>query len=86
MSAWISSAAFCQRSAVSNASFISASRAPRSQATQHMTFDDVKCFGSPRTSQMPRSGWPQWAMASSTCFSMIGQIRSGRWSRDFVCR
>ena len=33
-----------------------ASRAPRSHATQHMIFDDVKCCGSPRTSQMPRSG------------------------------
>ena len=33
-----------------------ARRAPRSAATQHMTFEEVKCFGSPRTSQMPRSG------------------------------
>ena len=33
-----------------------ARRAPRSAATQHITFDEVKCFGSPRTSQIPRSG------------------------------
>ena len=33
-----------------------ASRAPRSAATQHMTFENVKCCGSPRTSQIPRSG------------------------------
>ena len=39
-----------------------ASRAPRSAATQHMTFDDVKCCGSPRTSQMPRSGSRQCSM------------------------
>ena len=30
--------------------------APRSTATQHITFDATKCFGSPRISQMPWSG------------------------------
>ena len=43
-----------------------ASRAPRSAATQHMSFDDVKCFGSPRTSHIPRSGSRQCARAAST--------------------
>ncbi len=47
---------FLQRSACSWASRSRASRAPRSHATQHMTFDETKCFGSPRTSHMPRSG------------------------------
>ena len=56
MSAWISSAAACQRSAWSCSSRMRARRAPRSHATQHMTFEDVKCLGSPRTSQIPRSG------------------------------
>ena len=51
-----------------------------------MTFDEVKCFGSPRTSQMPRSGSCQLAIAPSTSRSSIGQKRSGISSRDFVCR
>ena len=37
--------------------------------TQHMSFDDVKCFGSPRTSQIPRSGSGQSAIAASTCWT-----------------
>ena len=56
MSSLISSADFCHSSARSASSRISASRAPRSSATQHISLDDVKCFGSPRTSQRPRSG------------------------------
>ena len=32
-----------------------------------MTFEDVKCLGSPRTSQMPRSGSRQCVIAFSTC-------------------
>ena len=32
-----------------------------------MIFDDVKCLGSPRTSQMPRSGSRQCVIACSTC-------------------
>ena len=30
------------------------------------TFDEVKCWGSPRTSQMPRSGSRQCSIACST--------------------
>jgi hypothetical protein len=86
MSAWISSAAACQRSALDSSSRRRASRAPRSAATQHISFDDVKCLGSPRTSQMPRSGSRQAASAASTWRFRIGHIRSGRWSRDFTCR
>ena len=49
-------------------------------------FDDVKCFGSPRTSQIPRSGSRQLSMAPCTSRSISGQNRSGISSRDFVCR
>ena len=63
MSFLISSAADCQRAANSSSSRISASRAPRSAATQHISFDEVKCLGSPRTSQMPRSGSRQFSIA-----------------------
>ena len=86
MSALISSAADCQRAAISSSSRISASRAPRSAATQHMSFEEVKCLGSPRISQIPRSGSRHFSIAVSTCFFSIGQMRSGRWSRDLVCR
>ena len=68
MSAWISSAAACHF--VGEARTLArmrARRAPRSAATQHITFDEVKCFGSPRTSQMPRSGSRQCSSAPSTC-------------------
>ena len=41
-------------------------RDPRSTATQHMTFDATKCFGSPRISQMPWSGSANRSMAWST--------------------
>ena len=41
-------------------------RNPRSTATQHMTFDATKCFGSPRISQMPWSGSANRSMAWST--------------------
>ena len=67
MSAWMSSASSCQRSPRSWSSRRRARRAPRSQATQHMTFEEVKCCGSPRTSQIPRSGSRQAAIAWSTC-------------------
>ena len=63
-----------------------ASRAPRSQATQHMTFDEVKCRGSPRISQIPWSGSRQCAIASSTWRRTMRQVDSGEASRDLVCR
>ena len=59
---------------------------PRSSATQHMIFDAVKCCGSPRTSQMPRSGACQCAAACSTWAMTIGHSSSGICSRDRVCR
>ena len=78
MSAWISSAADCQRAACSSSPRISASRAPRSAATQHISFDEVKCFGSPRISQMPRSGSRHFfSIVSTWCFT-IGQTRSSQ--------
>src|SRR5207245_5223410 len=55
MSALISSASACQRFARSRSPCSSARRAPRSHATQHMSFDEVKCWGSPRTSQDRKS-------------------------------
>ena len=81
---WISSATarhFCS-SASSPRRW--ARRAPRSSATQQNSFDEVKCFGSPRTSQMPRSGSFQCWIAFSTCATTIGHTRSGRRSRDFA--
>ena len=44
----------------------SARSAPRAAATQHITLDAVKCFGSPRTSQIPWSGSRQCSRAAST--------------------
>ena len=43
-----------------------ASLTPRSSATQHITFEAVKCLGSPRTSQIPRSGSRHSVAAWST--------------------
>ena len=86
MSAWISSAEARHAVARSQSSRISASRAPRSSATQHMSLEEVKCRGSPRTSQIPRSGLRQFASAASTWWTSSGQTLSGIWSRDFVCR
>ena len=54
-----------------------ASRAPRSQASQQKTFDEVKCLGSPRTSQMPRSRSRQCSIACSTWRTRIGHELSG---------
>jgi hypothetical protein len=51
-----------------------------------MSLEEVKCLGSPRTSQMPKSGSGQFAAAISTCVISIGQKRSGRWSRERVWR
>ena len=55
-----------------------ASLAPRSTATQHMILEEVKCFSSPRTSQIPASGSRQCLSAWVTCFSRIGQTRLSR--------
>ena len=53
-----------------------ASRAPRSAATQHMTLENVKCWGSPRISQMPWSGSRQHSSAVSTAWTTIRHERS----------
>jgi hypothetical protein len=58
----------------------------RSAATQHIIFEEVKCPGSPRTSQIPRSGSRQRSSARSTCWRAIFQTRSSSRSRDLVCR
>lgn len=50
---------------------IDASRAPRPTATQHMIFEDEKCLGAPRTSQMPASG-------SRQCFSVLDLLAEDR--------
>ena len=65
-SAWISSAAACQPSALGRSPRMRARRAPRSAASQHKTFEAVKCLAARRTSQIPRSGSRQCASASST--------------------
>ena len=51
-----------------------------------MTFDEVKCCGSPRTSQIPRSGSRQCLIASSTWLFSTGHSASGICSRDLACR
>ena len=53
--------------------------APRSTATQHITFDATKCCGSPRISQMPWSGSGRVSMAWSTS---AGDARPRRWRRS----
>ena len=75
MSAWIWSARACHFSAYMGSSYMRASRAPRSSATQHMNLLEVKCCGSPRTSQMPRSGSSQCSAAASTWRLRTGQQR-----------
>ena len=47
-----------------------------------MIFDEVKCLGSPRTSQMPRSGSFQFLIAASTNRVRIVHNRSSTRSRD----
>ena len=86
MSAWISSA---MRPPLSGHSLLAVQLRELGtaiHATQHITFDDVKCCGSPRTSQMPRSG-------SRQCFDRLLDLafqhrpqRSEIWSRDLACR
>jgi hypothetical protein len=49
-----------------------------------MTLDDVKCFGSPRTSQIPRSASGKCSIADSTKPERIGHSRSSRPSRFAV--
>ena len=56
----------------------SASLAPRSHATQHMIFEDVKCCDSPRISQIPWSGSVQRAIARSTCSASPFQVLPDR--------
>jgi hypothetical protein len=61
---------------------MSASFAARSRATQHITFEETKCRGSPRASQMPWSGSLHKRTAHSACDSTIGQSLLGRrWER-----
>ena len=52
-SAWIVSRSARQRSTGPFNPNASAARTPRSNATHTITFEYVKCRGSPRTSQMP---------------------------------
>ncbi len=85
MSSRISCAAFHQASVRSRSPRSAASRAPRSAATQHMTLENVKCWGSPRISQMPRSGSRQHLSAISTAWTTMRQDRSLSVSRDRVC-
>ncbi|SBW17460.1 hypothetical protein FDG2_0227 [Candidatus Protofrankia californiensis] len=49
-----------------------------SAATQHITFDEVKCRSSPHTSQMPQSGSRQCSAAVSTSLTSTGHNRSDR--------
>jgi hypothetical protein len=86
MSAWISSATARHFSWSASSPRPPARRAPRSSATQQNIFEEVKCLGSPRTSQMPRSGSCQCSIAFSICATTIGQTRSDRRSRDFAFR
>ena len=74
----ISCAASSHSLALPASPMTSASLAPRSAATQHMILEEVKCFSSPRTSQMPASGSRQCLRAWVTCFSKIGQTRLSR--------
>ena len=55
-SAWIASRSVRQRSIGASSPWCSAARTARSTAAQAITFECVKCRGSPRTSQIPRSG------------------------------
>ncbi len=69
----MSAAAARQCSASFSSPLASASLAPRSAATQHITLDAVKCRGSPRISQMPRSGSGQISSAFSASWQMFFQ-------------
>ena len=55
-SAWMASRSARQRSTGASSPCFSAARTARSTAAHAITFECVKCRGSPRTSQMPRSG------------------------------
>ena len=59
---------------------------PPVAATQHITFEEVKCCGSPRTSQIPRSGSCQCDSADSTSWSTMTHARCGMLSAKRVCR
>ena len=75
-----SSAPWRQRSARSVSPRRWARSAPRSAATQHRTAEAVKCWGSPRISQMPWSASPLWASASSTSPASPSQTAWTIWA------